>query len=203
MINLGHVSQIQISDKLDDMRDYSLSMASVNISQTRAIVPRLDYSINLLAQIIDVLKNKKSELEKSNRLLLIETKDRDQAYPKTIDSERTVCFSLEILYRIQKRTSSVSGINAIPKIFPSMVQMIRTISAQLVDIHPESSQQLSELSVHLGSIVLDSATITKAQFDFSQSNMESSMLLDEVKLMADSKISKQYPHLDFFKVSDT
>ncbi len=178
-------------------------MASVNISQTRAIVPRLDYSINLLAQIIEVLKNKKSELEKSNRLLLIESKDRDQAYPKIIDSERTVCFSLEILYRIQKRTSSVSGINAIPKIFPSMVHMIRTISAQLVDILPESSQQLSELSVYLGSIVLDSATITKAQFDFSQSNLESSMLLDEVKLMADSKISKQYPHLDFFKVSDT
>ena len=84
-----------------------------------------------------------------------------------------------------------------------MVHMIRTISAQLVDIHPESSQQLSELSVQLGSIVLDSATITKAQFDFSQSNLESSILLDEVKLMVDSKLSKQYPHLDFFKVSDT
>jgi len=178
-------------------------MASVNISQTRTIVPRLDYSINLLTQIIDALKNKKSELEKSNRLLLIELEDKDQAYTKTIDLERTVCFSLEILYWIQKRISSVSRINVIPKIFPSMVHMIRTISAQLVDIHPESSQQLSELSVQLGSIVLDSATITKAQFDFSQSNMESSMLLDEVKLMVDSKISKQYPHLDFFKVSDT
>jgi len=178
-------------------------MASVNISQTRTIVPRLDYSINLLVQIIDVLKNKKSELEKSNRLLLTELEDKEQGYPKTIDLERTVSFSLEILYWIQKRMSSVSRINVIPKIFPSMVHMIRTISAQLVDIHPESSQQLSELSVHLGSIVLDSATITTARFDFSQSNMESSMLLDEVKLMVDSKISKQYPHLEFFKVSDT
>jgi len=79
MINLGHVSQIQISNKLDGMNgQYSLSIASVNISQTRTIVPRLDYSINLLGQIINVLKNKKSELEKSNRLLLIETKDKDQ-----------------------------------------------------------------------------------------------------------------------------
>jgi len=178
-------------------------MSSVNISQTRTIVPRLDYSINLLAQIIDVLKNKKSELEKSNRLLLIESDDKDQVYTRTIDLERTVCFSLEILYWIQKMVRSVSGINAIPKIFPSMVHMIRTISAQLVDIQPKSSQQLSELSVHLGSIVLDSATITRARFDFSQSNKESSMLLDEVKLMVDSKIRKQYPHLDFFKESDT
>ena len=50
----------------------------------------------------------------------------------------------------------------------------------------------------MGSIVLDSATLTTAQFDFSQSNTQSSLLLDEVKLMVDSKISKQYPHLDFF-----
>ncbi|MDH3677724.1 MAG: hypothetical protein OEQ12_05420, partial [Nitrosopumilus sp.] len=71
-------------------------------------------------------------------------------------------------------------------------------SAKLVDIHPQSSQQLCELSVHMGSIVLDSATLTTAQFDFSQSNTQSSLLLDEVKLMVDSKISKQYPHLDFF-----
>ena len=77
--------------------------------------------------------------------------------------------------------------------------MIRTISAQLYEILPECSQKLSELSVHLGSIVLDSATLTKARFDFSLSNEESALLLDEVKLMVDSKISKQYPNLDFFK----
>jgi hypothetical protein len=50
----------------------------------------------------------------------------------------------------------------------------------------------------LGSIALDSATLTTAQFDFSQSNIESSLMLDEVKLMVDSKLSKQYPLLDFF-----
>ncbi len=95
---------------------------------------------------------------------------------------------------------SISRIDAIPKLFPSIVPVLRTISAQLVDVEPESSQKLSELSVHLGSIVLDSAAITKAQFDFVQSSHESSTLLDEVKLMVDSKINKQYPHLDFFAV---
>jgi hypothetical protein len=204
MINLGHGSQIQIFYKLSGMRgQYKFSMASVNISQTQTIVPRLDYSKNLLAQIIDDLKNKKSQLEKTNGLFLIELEDKDQACPKTIDLERTVCFSLEILYWIQKRIGSVSKIHAIPKIFPSSIHMIRTISAQIVDILPKSSLQLSELSVHLSSIVLDSATITKAQFDFGKSNLDSSMLLDEVKLMVDSKIRKQYHHLNFFKVHNT
>ena len=81
--------------------------------------------------------------------------------------------------------------------------MIRTISAKLFGIVPDSSQKLSELSVHLGSIVLDSAALTKARFDFSQSNEESARMLDKVKLMVDSKISKSYPNVDFFKLANT
>ena len=176
---------------------FSFSIKSTNILQTQTIMPRLYYSHTLLGKIIDVLEDEKSKIKKSNRLLLLEW-DLEATCAQEIDSERTLSFSLETLKHIQKRIHSFSRIDEIPKIFPSLVPVIRTISAQLVDTLPEPSQQLSELSVHLGSIVLDSATLTKAQFDFSQSNIESSLLLDEVKLMVDSKISKQYPLLDFF-----
>ena len=64
-------------------------------------------------------------------------------------------------------------------------------------------KKLSELSVHLGSIILDSAALTKARFDFSKSNHMSTILLDEVKLMADSKLNKQYPLVDFSKLFNT
>jgi len=94
-------------------------------------------------------------------------------------------------------------VNSIPVILPATIPMIRTISAQLFDIDTNCSQKLSELSVNLGSIVLDSAALTQARFDFSQSNYESSTILNEVKLMVDSKISKQYPNLDFFKAFNT
>jgi hypothetical protein len=180
------------------MGQYSLSMESTNISQTRTIVPRLYYSNDLLGKIIDVLRYKKNTLKKSNRLLIRELENDDPTYLGAIDLERTMSFCLETLDHVQKNMNSISRIDEIPKIFPSLVPVIRTISAKLVEIHPESSQHLSELSVHMGSIVLDSATITTAQFDFSQSNTQSSLLLDEVKLIVDSKISKQYPHLDFF-----
>ena len=176
---------------------YSLSIESVNISQTQTIMPRLYYSHNLLGKIINILENKKSQIKKSNQLLLSEL-DLESTCAKAIDFERTVSFSLETLKHIQKKIHSFSRIDEIPKIFPSLVPVIRTISAQLVNIIQEASQLLSELSVHLGSIVLDSATLTKAQFDFSQSNLDSSLLLDKVKLMVDSKISKQYPQLNFF-----
>ena len=97
----------------------------------------------------------------------------------------------------------MSGVNSIHEVFPITISLIRTVSAQLFDIIPNCSQKLSELSAHLGIIVLDSAALTKARFDCSPSNEESSSLLNEVKLMVDSKISKQYPNLDFFKVCNT
>ena len=176
---------------------FSLSIPSANISQTPTIMPRLYYSHELLGKIIDILEHEKSELKKSNKLFFLKSLDTESACPQTVDLERTVSFSLETLKYIQKKINSFSRIDEIPKIFPSLVPVIRTISAQLYDILPGPSKLLSELSLHLGSIVCDSATLTKAQFDFSQSNIESSLLLDEVKLMVDSKISKQYPHLDF------
>jgi len=129
--------------------------------------------------------------------------ETDKTHLKAIELERIVAFSLEILSQIKKRIGRISGVNSITKVLPASISTIRTVSAQLFDIVPPCSHNLSELSIHLGSIVLDSAALTNARFDFSQSNEESSTLLNEVKLMVDSKISKQYPNLDFFKLCNT
>ena len=174
-----------------------------NISHSVTLVPRLEYSINLLDDVIDVLEKKRYDLKKSNRPLVTDFDETDGTHLKAIELERIIVFSLEILYQTKKRTERISGVGSIPKVLPANIPLIRTVSAQLFDIVPNCSQKLSELSVHLGSIVLDSAVLTKASFDFSQLNNESSILLNKVKLMVDSKISKQYPNLDFFKVFNT
>ena len=182
------------------MRNYSLSgIEYENISQNVTIVPRLNYSNDLLHQIIQILKKNRNEIKKSNCAILSQFDREDKICQNSLEIEKTFVFSIEILSQIQKRIWMIAGITNIPKILPSAIPMIRTISAQLFEILPECSRKLSELSVHLGSIVLDSATLTKASFDFSLSNEESAILLDEVKLMVDSKINKQYPNLDFFK----
>ncbi len=174
-----------------------------NISHSVTLVPRLEYSANLLDDIVEILEKKRHDLKKSNRSLVANFDETDNTHLKAIELERTMAFSLEILSQIKKRTKKISGVNSIPKVLPAAISLIRTISAQLFDIVPNCSQKLSELSVHLGSIVLDSAALTTARFDFSQSNEESSTLLNEVKLMVDSKISKQYPKLNFFKAYNT
>lgn len=170
----------------------------LNVSHTIPLVPRLEYSNYLLNSITEVLKRKKFELKKSNRNFL-ELDDDANTYVKAVDFEKTIAFSLEILMTIQKRINSISGINSIPELLPLTIPLIRTVSAQLFTLLPACSQSLSELSVHLGSIILDSGFLTEARFDFSQSNIESSSVLNKVKLMTDSKINKQYPNLDFSK----
>lgn len=174
-----------------------------NTSHSVTLVPRLEYSINLLDEITEILKKKRNDLKKSNKSLVVDFDETNNTHLKAIKLERTMAFSLEILTQIKKRTRKICDVNSIPEVLPSAIPLIRTASAQLFDIVPNCSQKLSELSVHLGSIVLDSAALTKARFDFGQSNEESSTLLNEVKLMVDSKISKQYPNLDFFKVCNT
>jgi len=197
--------QIQNLEQLDGMvvKCNVCTLEYSNTSHSVTLVPRLEYSANLLDEIVKILKKKRNDLKKSNKDLVIDFDETDKTHLKAIELERILAFSLEILYKIKKRTGRISDVNSIPKVLPSTIPMIRTISAQLFDILPNCSQKLSEVSVHLGSIVLDSATLTKARFDFSQSNEEASTLLNEVKLIVDCKISKQYPNLDFFKVCNT
>jgi hypothetical protein len=181
--------------------NYSLdSIESENASNSVTLVPRLDYSVNLLAGITETLQEKRIELKNLNEYLVTDFNENEKSHVQSVELEHLVVYSLEILLKIQNQISSISGITSIPEILPSSIPMIRTISAKLFVIFPTYSQKLSELSVQLGSIVLDAATLTKARFDFSKSNQTSSMLLDEVKLMADSKLNKQYPLVDFFKL---
>ena len=182
------------------MKNYNFStVESQNIFQNVTIVPRLEYSTYLLSHIIEILYNKEIKIKKTNHVFLDDDINDDKTCLSSLDVEKKVALSIEILSQIQKRICMISGITSIPKILPSTIPMIRTISAQLFDTLPECSQKLSELSVNLGSIILDSATLTKASFDFSLSNEESTVLIDKVKLMVDSKINKQYPNLDFLK----
>jgi len=199
---LLHRPQIQnLSQQYSMLVNYSFdTVESENASHSVTLVPRLEYSINLLDNIIDTLQEKRIELKLVNEYLVTDFNSEEPSHVKDVELEHLVVFSLEILIKIKNQIGSISGINSIPEILPSSIPMIRTISAKLFVLFPICSQKLSELSVHLGSIVLDSAALTKARFDFSKSNHISSTLLDEVKLMADSKLNKQYPLVDFFKL---
>lgn len=176
-----------------------ISDLSCNVSQCNTLMPRLEYSSQLLGKILNQLKQKKSELTKSNLYNFSNTSKLENSELKQVELEKTFYFAVESLTKIQQRLNSILGIFSIPIILPPVIPVIRTLSSQLYEIMPESSQNLCELSSVLGSVLVDSGTITEARFDFRVSNNESNILLDKAKLIVDSKLSKQYPNLDFFK----
>ena len=174
-----------------------------NISHSVTLVPRLKYSLNLLNDVLDILDCSRNDLNNANKGMVLDFDESDESQTDALKMERLLVFSLDTLLYVKKSMEKISNVGSIPEICPSSIPVIRTVSADLFDVFPKCSQKLSEISVHLGSIVLDSAALTTARFDFSQSNVESSILLNEVKLMANSKLNKQYPNLDFFKSCNT
>src|SRR3989338_8955185 len=88
---------------------------------------------------------------------------------KLVELEGEVYFAIESLKQIQNRMRSISGIHGITTNLPSAISIIRIISSRLFRYFPNYSQNLCELSSILGSIVMDSATITEAKFDFGDS----------------------------------
>ena len=162
--------------------------------QTVTISPRLDYSAGLLSCIVGELRQKSSALRAANARLLDAGHD-GAVLRDSIELERRVEFSLQAMLLIQQKMGSVSKISGIPKALTTVIFAVKSASAQLYGVMPACSQKLCELSVHLGSIVLDSAAISTAKFDFGQSNSESAVLLDKLNLIVDSKINKLYGNL--------
>lgn len=185
------------------LSEWFISDLSYHVSQRNTLMPRLEYSSQLLDKILKQLKQKKSELTKSNLYNFSNISKLENSELKQVELEKTFYFSVESLTKIHQRLNSILGISSIPIILPPVIPVIRAISSQLYEIMPESSQNLCELSSVLGSVLVDSGTITEARFDFRVSNNESNMLLDKAKLIVDSKLSKQYPNLDFFKALNT
>jgi len=82
------------------------TLEHANISHSVTLVPRLEYSINLLDDIVGILKKKRHDLKKLNRSLVADFDDTDNTHLKAIELELIMAFSLETLSKIKKRIGS-------------------------------------------------------------------------------------------------
>ncbi len=181
-------------------------LAVPDISSSVTLAPRLEYAINTLDTVIETITDRAQQQKISNMSATVAmTANFDELDKSQIDAlklEYRLLFSLQVLLHVKESTQKISHISVIPEILLLTIPMIRTTSARLFDVLPHCSSRLSEISMHLGSVVLDSAFLTTAKFDFSQSNSEMSALHDKVKLIVNSKLNKQYPNLDSFKLDN-
>lgn len=170
---------------------YSVGYKNYN---SMTIMPRLEYCINIIEEVVIDLQASYHSVRKENKSILSAESSVDELL--RLDLEKKLFFSLESVLKIQQKIFSISTMTSAHIIVAPLVPTVRIIGAQLFSVLPRCSQRLYETAIYLGSIVLDSAALTNGRLDFSKSNLESQSLLDEVKLIVDSKISKLYPNVD-------
>ena len=164
------------------------------------IKPRLEYSVYLTNTIFDKLQKQLVLARKSNLKFYLQNEDmikENYEFNKQVEYEETLTSAITAIKIIQKRLESIFQISNITETVSPMISILRTVNSNVYLTFPQISQDLIELSGILGSIVMDSGSLIEAKFDFKQTNLESKQILDKVNLIAESKIRKQYPNLNF------
>lgn len=169
---------------------------------TRAITikPRLDYATNLIDGILDILAQKRTALDKNNLASytkMNETKHSSEEFQTKMHLEIEISRAIESLRQAHRCIDSVFGLGNVLLVVSPTISIVRTVRSRLFGLMPEIDANLGELSLVLGGLVIDAGHLTSATLDFEKANQRSTRLLDEAKLIADSKICKQFPNLDF------
>lgn len=163
------------------------------------ILPRIQHCASLVESILESIEIKSKIIKIENSHLY----DKGDLMEDSLEFERVLYFAHDSLEKVKQRLGIILGINSIPIVLSTAVPLIRATSSKLHGKIPDLEAQLGNLSSTLGSIIVDSASIVEAQVNFKEINLESAKLLDESKLMADSKINKLYPNLELLKADAT
>ncbi len=162
--------------------------------------PRLDSAHDLAGSVITSLECRLRGIAGTNGILYADPPGLSE---DALADERLIRQAVTALEYIRSKIRGIMTLSDIHAALAPAVPAVRILSSDLFEPAPECSQKLCELSACLGSIVMDSAVLTSARCDFGLSNAESGRLLDEAKLMADSKINKRYPNLETVKTDNT
>lgn len=170
------------------------------VVRASTIKPRVDYAAEIVDQALEILGQKRLALDKSNLSLYRKsngTKDCIKTLADQVRLELEIAFAVESLRQVRRSIDSIVGLGNIPAVLSPTVSIVRTIRSRLFFLMPALDFQFGELSLLLSGIIIDAAQLASSSLDFGMANEMSKRLLDEAKLIAGSKIYKQFPNLDF------
>jgi len=174
--------------------------AGNQIIRTSTIKPRIDYAVQIVDKALEILSQRRLDLDRSN-LELYKEKEKDNKTMKILEnqvkSELEISYAIESLRQVRRSLDSVVGLGNVSTVLSPTISIVRTIRAKMLLSMPVLDFQLGELSLLLGGVIIDAAHLASSNLDFRRANEASTVLLDEAKLIADSKIYKQFPNLDF------
>jgi len=170
------------------------------IVRASTIKPRIDYAAEIVDKILEVLVHKRFELHNTNLELYKksnENHDSIKHLEKQVRHELEISYAVESLRQVRRSLDSIIGLGNVPTALSPTISIVRTVRCRLFILLPVLDFELGDLSLLLCGIIIDAAHLAGCSLDFTRANEESRSLLDEAKLIADSKIYKQFPNLDF------
>ena len=169
------------------------------VVRASTLKPRLDYATILVDKILDILAQKRFDLSKTNLEFYAKTNEGIiiSEFKEKLVSELEVSRAIESLRQARRCLDSVFGLGNIILVLAPTISIVRTVRSQLYGLLADTDVSLGELSLVLGGLIIDAGQLTGTNLDFKAANQQSCRLLDEAKLIADSKIYKQFPNVDF------
>jgi len=170
------------------------------IVRASTIKPRIDYASDTVNRILEILIQKRLDLNRSN-LELYRQSDGSQESLKILEGkvryELEISYAIESLRQVRRCFDSIVGMGNVPTMLSPTISIVRVIRSRMLSLVPSLDFQLGELSLLLSGVIVDAAHLASSNLDFERANLQSRRLLDEAKLIADSKIYNQFPNLDF------
>jgi hypothetical protein len=174
--------------------------AKNQIIRASTIKPRLDYATTTVDGILEILVQKRRDSNASNLMLYRRfdgTTESLKAIEGGIRHELEISYAIESLRQVRRSLDSIADMGNVPTGLAPMISIVRIVRSRMLSLLPVIDFELGELSLLLSGVIMDAAHLTSSNLDFERANEESRRLLDEAKLIADSKICKQFPNLDF------
>ncbi len=169
------------------------------IVRAYTIKPRIDYATEIIDDILERLTQQRHDMNMSN-LELYKQSDRNEKSLKTLENsiknELELSYVIESLRQVRRSLDLIVGMGNVPSRLSPTISIVRVIRSRMISLVPALDYKLGELSLLLGGVIIDAAHLASSNLDFERANNESKRLLDEAKLIADSKIYKQFPNLD-------
>jgi len=169
------------------------------IMRASTLKPRLDYATSLVDKTLDMLIQKRADLSKINLSLYAKTNKgiSISEFKEKLVYELEISRAIESLRQARRCLDSVFGLGNIMLVLAPTISIVRTVRSQLFGLPVDTDVSLGDLSLVLAGLIIDAGHLTGANLNFEEANRKSCMLLDEAKLIADSKIYKQFPNVDF------
>lgn len=173
---------------------------SNQIVRASTIKPRIDYASDTVDKILEVLVQKRLDLNISNLDLYKQSDgshDSLKSLAVKVGYELEISYAIESMRQVRRCFDSIVGMGNVATMLSPTISIVRVIRSKMLSLMPSLDCQLGELSLLLSGVIVDSAHLASSSLDFERANNRSRRLLDEAKLIADSKICNQFPNLDF------